>query len=966
MTNKIGIGVEAQFDPGAVEQQINAMGQKIAQANKVQFKPVSNTTIQDLDKVVKRFEQLLRINGDLNKRMKATGQGGKNMLGLDWDSLYPDPNSRARQMRKVFEYSVGPHFSGQAGGGGGGGPRPPPGPAGSPWAGVATGAAQAGMRAAGPAGGVAAGALGTGMSAGFGAGLMGLMGGMLALGIGKIVGAATENIGKAEDNAVALDRLKRTLGDVNVSFDALKAVVHGGADNLKITYAEAGQLATQFAKLGNLSSDQFKSLSGELGVGVGMSRAYGLDPSQGVGVMGQMRGVGVTSNTQESRRFAMLLGETIGKSGAFAKAEEVMEAIGGFATSQTRSNMGVANVAGYAGMYSAMVGSGVAGLDPTGAAAMLSRVNSSLSGGGSKGEASQFFTAQVGSRMGLDPIQTQIMREGGAFATNDSMFGEGSAASRFGIKGPGGNKTFLQESLSMLRRQYGGNPGLLAQATANHLGIGINQAMTMLSIKPNEIGEMQQYGDLGKLSGTGIGNMSKALYGSGSDRQSLARSLLGRDDVSQSDKLALSQVMAGGTESEQKDILAKLTAQYDQERTTGSDIRDSKNALDNIKTSIADKMVPLMNSMRLGIMHIAGKGEKSPKQIMEEVMRLEGQDRISGIKGTYAANLKDAASAPGGIRADREKILNELRRDDGSMSAEDKAGKQKRIQELTEQLFAAEEKARLDVIRLKGEEAKALKDANTELEKDVKAMRDQGSPLPVVNASLQSTAETARLGRLGVSAGAASESGGRSYTTGGSRVSSGFGSRIHPITGQRKNHNGIDFAAPLGTSIQATADGEVTRSGMSKGGYGNVIEIRHADGSVTRYAHNKSNGVKVGENVKAGQVIGKVGSTGRSTGSHLHYEVLKDGKATDPNLAFNSGEHRRPIAGVDAPDLVPKPSTVPSGGMSQRAGANGPLSGEMSVRLDLSPEAMRLLQKPQAPVSTRVAPARPFGASGGW
>lgn len=754
MANKVGIGIEAQFDAGSVERQINALGQKIAAMNKVQFTPISNTTKSDLDKIVRQFEQLRKIHGDLNKRLNATGQGNANLLNMDWEKLYPDANSRARQMRKVFEYSTGSSFNAAP---------PPPGKPPRPnssdknrehaaWAGLGVQVAQSGLRAAGPAGGVAAGALGTGMSAGFGAGLMGLMGGMLALGVGKLVGAATEKINQAEDNSVALDRLKRTLGDVNVSFEALKSVVHSGADNLKITYAEAGQLATQFVKLGNVTTDQYKTIGDELGVGVGMSRAFGMDPSQGVGVLGQMRGLGVTQNTQESRRFALLIGETIGKSGAFAKADEVMDAIAGFASSQTRNNLGVANVAGYAGMFSAMVGSGIPGMDPAGAAGLLGRINSSLSAGGAKGEASQFFTGLVGSRMGLDPIQTQILREGGAFATNDSMFGEGSAASRYGISGPSGNKTFLQGSLEELRRQYGGNKGLLAQATANHLGIGINQAMSLLQIEPNEIGEMQKYGDLGKLSGNGIGNLSKALYGSAGDRQGLAQSLLGRSDVSSDDKNALKAAM--GTEAERQ-VLARLTAQYDQERTQGSDIRDSKNRLDNIATNIADKMVPLMNEMRHGIMFIAGKGEKSPKQVMEEVLKLEEKDRASGIRGASNAAQLAALAAPDAIRGERAGILKELMTNRG-MSAEERAEKQKRVQELSEQLAHAEEEARKKVIKLREEEAAALKKSNEDLEKSIKEMRGSGTVVP-------GAAESggAPVGEAPAAAG------GRRYTTGG-------------------------------------------------------------------------------------------------------------------------------------------------------------------------------------------------------
>ncbi len=114
-------------------------------------------------------------------------------------------------------------------------------------------------------------------------------------------------------------------------------------------------------------------------------------------------------------------------------------------------------------------------------------------------------------------------------------------------------------------------------------------------------------------------------------------------------------------------------------------------------------------------------------------------------------------------------------------------------------------------------------------------------------------------------------------------ISSSFGWRVHPITGERRLHKGIDFAAPTGTPIFAAADGEVTDAGWTDGGYGNIVEIRHSDGSVTLYAHTHRVYVAKGQWVKSGQAIAEVGSTGRSTGPHLHFEIQPDGKtAVDP------------------------------------------------------------------------------------
>lgn len=116
------------------------------------------------------------------------------------------------------------------------------------------------------------------------------------------------------------------------------------------------------------------------------------------------------------------------------------------------------------------------------------------------------------------------------------------------------------------------------------------------------------------------------------------------------------------------------------------------------------------------------------------------------------------------------------------------------------------------------------------------------------------------------------------------RLASGYGMRIHPIHKGRKMHWGIDFSAPRGTPIYATGDGKVTMAKRSfkKTGYGNQIQIDHGFGYKTKYAHMQMFVVKKGQNVKRGDLIGYVGSTGGSTAPHVHYEIIKDGKKIDP------------------------------------------------------------------------------------
>lgn len=135
---------------------------------------------------------------------------------------------------------------------------------------------------------------------------------------------------------------------------------------------------------------------------------------------------------------------------------------------------------------------------------------------------------------------------------------------------------------------------------------------------------------------------------------------------------------------------------------------------------------------------------------------------------------------------------------------------------------------------------------------------------------------------------------------------SGYGVRSDPFRGSAAMHAGIDLAGPMGTPVYATADGVVGRSEWNNGGYGNLIELNHAQGIQTRYGHLSQRLVQAGQRIHRGQLIGLMGSTGRSTGSHLHYEVRIDGRAVNP-IPFM----QQPALTVAA---LQRPGTVAVGG----------------------------------------------------
>jgi murein DD-endopeptidase MepM/ murein hydrolase activator NlpD len=133
----------------------------------------------------------------------------------------------------------------------------------------------------------------------------------------------------------------------------------------------------------------------------------------------------------------------------------------------------------------------------------------------------------------------------------------------------------------------------------------------------------------------------------------------------------------------------------------------------------------------------------------------------------------------------------------------------------------------------------------------------------------------------------------------GTRLSSDYGTRIHPVLGGRRGHKGVDLAGPTGTPIFATADGVVSRADWFSS-YGLYVSLEHGGSLQTRYGHMSRLNVAAGQRVRKGEVIGYIGSTGRSTGPHLHYEVRVNGQAVNPVPYMQAGEFQQAFAAADA------------------------------------------------------------------
>lgn len=125
------------------------------------------------------------------------------------------------------------------------------------------------------------------------------------------------------------------------------------------------------------------------------------------------------------------------------------------------------------------------------------------------------------------------------------------------------------------------------------------------------------------------------------------------------------------------------------------------------------------------------------------------------------------------------------------------------------------------------------------------------------------------------------------------RISSHFGFQTHPINFKKRHHDGLDISAPIGTPVLATANGKVLIATQDDNKFGKYIKIEHQENLQTFYAHLSEINVKKGQIIEKGQVIGKVGNTGLSTGPHLHYEIIRDGKKVDPKDFFAEKEKQK-------------------------------------------------------------------------
>lgn len=690
--SRVEIPVEAKLNAGDIDaelkeltQKINALGQSIANANKIKFNPITKASMDDLKRVQDAFEKLKRTS-QLGVDINRTGQGGKSFFDLDWSTIAS--NNIAREARRYGAFNMvmagtgasftqpspGPNSApppstpstrknspgvGSTGGSTGGG---------SPWGNAGRKIVGSGLKAVGPVGGVADEAIGAGMSGGVMAGMAGLLGGVVALGVGKLVGGIVNKIGDAQNDMIGYDTLKRSLGDVNVSFSVLRESMHKASDAFDGTYQQTLKMGMEFARISGMSGKGSElALAQEVAVGGGFGRAFGTDPEQSSAFFAMMKQFQVTGSgpgtDMQSRRMALYLAEAIQKSGTSAKTDEILQAIASYTTQQTRMGLASANVNDYTALLAGMAGSKIPGLDVMGSASLLSRVNSAVSSGGNAGEAGQNFTYMaLGRPLGLDPIQAAILREQGAFGTGAQAFGDDSLyrrwAAQYHMSAPGAagasGTTNLQNLMARFHSTYRSNPELMLNAMSNYFGINTSQAMALDTVRPDQLGGLAQalHGagvDLKQMNPSSIAALAKIANGSASDLNSATSDIWGKLDASERGRL--NSAVKGGNQEAVRSELLKDYAKYGQAQTDGEQTRKTIQDLDKDMQDKANLMIGPLNDMRQILLYAFGdRGKMSAADITKanyiaryNALDQKRKDAISSAESAHSYGLSRGA-----------------------------------------------------------------------------------------------------------------------------------------------------------------------------------------------------------------------------------------------------------------------------------------------------------------------------------
>jgi hypothetical protein len=568
----------------AVERKLREVEKAAERLGKIRFQPIDANAI---GAELKKLEQMML---ETHRRVQGAGGGmpggaapGTSVVPAGGGGNNLPPRARAPLPRGPGAYthhpawhSIGSNFVGGVGGG----------------FGMMANYGTRGWIAGSRDGGVAGGGLGL---------LRGLGIGGLALGALKIGQGINEGYELAKGRAESLDTLKRRLGDVGIGYDRLKAMSDRVGAGLGVNGAESAQLMLQFSR----ASSGRGAVGDGTRVGLGLSRAYGLEPGAGVGFVGSMASM---DRRQNNRELAIQLAEAINKSGMSARADDVMQAFQGFASSVSRMVLGTGGMGGFSSAYSSLMG--VGGMTHETAVGMLGAANSSVMRMGGAGEAGQNFTLTALSRFGrLNPIQAAALSEGGLFGSRAGVFGPGSEIARFIGPGgmPGGDMNATNfHALRQGIRGLGGDRWLQLDAAKRYFGVGsLTQAAALMNLDDKGSGQL-----MGNLKRAGI-------------------------DINKVNASGIQALAALGPNASRDDLLKAANA--NREETEFTKMQDSLKALDDIKINTGDRLIGPINDMRSFLGAIAGKIAPDSAAVR---MQKQFEGDLAGGMGAHQSSLQ--------------------------------------------------------------------------------------------------------------------------------------------------------------------------------------------------------------------------------------------------------------------------------------------------------------------------------------
>lgn len=639
-----------------VESALNDLGRVAEAAGRAKFTPISKISLDDVRKMRQEFEAMVRLAPGLKKALNAGGQGGQSFDKVDWDKVWKDKNQRGSHAATVLRYlspesvtttspnapgSPNPQYTPGAPGNPGDAPMPSPGTEPGRLKRAAIGGA-AGLvgGAAGQMGGLGGGITSGALAGGLAAGPLGAVVGGLTGGLTSILSMVSE----ARDLAVSFDTLKRTLGDVGVSFERVKGATHTLADDYALSDTEASSLMKRYANLSGGPGKDPKALGDEVGVGVGFSRSFGLDPTAGVDFFGKMKGVGVTKNADDNKRLALMIGESVAKAGDLPRMGDVLASLGRYVEGAARTSLSSPGTSDWLARMAALENTGLAGMNPTNAGNIIGTIDNTIRQGGTTEAGRNFMSGVLQREKNLNPIQAEIQMEGGAFGSGKSAFGPDSPMAAFYAKFGGGthmeNWSDKENTVSLLQKrlieQYSGkSPDLLLNAFKTTFGTSYGQSAAWLSSKPADNDRM-----ISRLERLGIN--PKQVSGSGVSR--------------------LSQIESDSSLTEaQKDVKTKEVATKNQEDTEGSKAREAAEATANAVRRLADEGLPALTSIQAAVLRIAGVDpavEKAEREQLESDHK-ERRVAIERKEGAeYNAAQKDYERlVPSGFTAASRRML---------------------------------------------------------------------------------------------------------------------------------------------------------------------------------------------------------------------------------------------------------------------------------------------------------------------